>query len=137
MFGSFKRDTSMTPKLAALDTVRARIMIADDDLTITYMNPAVVELMREVEADLRKELPRFSPRHPGRQQHRRLPQEPDSPAEDAGRAGKAACRDHPGRAAHLRPGGQPAAPGRQAARLCRGMGRCEGAAAQPSTMPRR
>ncbi len=60
MFGSFKRDHGTAPRLAALEAVRAKIMIADDDLTITYMNPAVVELMREVEADLRKELPRFS-----------------------------------------------------------------------------
>jgi PAS domain S-box-containing protein len=35
-------------------------MIADADLNITYMNPAVVGLMREAEDDLRRELPRFS-----------------------------------------------------------------------------
>ncbi|MFC7476816.1 methyl-accepting chemotaxis protein [Dankookia sp. GCM10030260] len=60
MFGSFKRDAGAAPRLAALDAVHTRIMVADDDLTITYMNPAVVELMREAEADLRRELPRFN-----------------------------------------------------------------------------
>ena len=43
----------------ALDALRTNVMIADNDLNITYMNPAVAALMREAEADLRKDLPRF------------------------------------------------------------------------------
>jgi methyl-accepting chemotaxis protein len=35
-------------------------MLADPNLNITYLNPAVRDLLREAEADLRKELPRFS-----------------------------------------------------------------------------
>ena len=35
-------------------------MIADDQLNIAYMNKAALALMRDAEADLRKELPRFS-----------------------------------------------------------------------------
>jgi PAS domain S-box-containing protein len=44
----------------ALDALRASVMIADAGLNITYVNPAALGLMREAEADLRKELPGFS-----------------------------------------------------------------------------
>lgn len=44
----------------ALDAVKAPVMIADRDLKIMYVNPAVTELMRGAEADLRQELPNFS-----------------------------------------------------------------------------
>lgn len=44
----------------ALDVVRTNVMIADADFKIVYMNPAVMALMKEAEADLRKELPSFS-----------------------------------------------------------------------------
>jgi methyl-accepting chemotaxis protein len=47
-------------RVATLDLLRTKVMIADADLNITYMNPAVLGLMQEAEADLRKELPRFS-----------------------------------------------------------------------------
>ncbi len=47
-------------RLAALDHVRARIMIADPDLNIIYMNASVIAMMREAEAELKRELPRFS-----------------------------------------------------------------------------
>jgi nitrogen-specific signal transduction histidine kinase len=46
--------------MAALNALRANVMIADDALNITYMNPAVLALMQEAEADLKKELARFS-----------------------------------------------------------------------------
>ena len=46
-------------RLMALDAVRANVMISDANLNIVYMNPAVRELLEKVEADLRKELPRF------------------------------------------------------------------------------
>jgi methyl-accepting chemotaxis protein len=47
-------------RLASLDGLRARVMIADADLNITYVNQAALTLMQEAEAELRKELPRFS-----------------------------------------------------------------------------
>lgn len=43
----------------SLKVITANIMIADADLTIRYMNEAVMELMKEAESDLKKELPRF------------------------------------------------------------------------------
>jgi PAS domain S-box-containing protein len=49
-----------TNGIVALDALRTNVMIADADLRITYMNPSVIALMREAEADLKKELPRFS-----------------------------------------------------------------------------
>jgi methyl-accepting chemotaxis protein len=47
-------------KLSALDALRANVMIADENLNITYMNQTLIALMREAEDDLKKELPRFS-----------------------------------------------------------------------------
>ncbi|MBO3759228.1 methyl-accepting chemotaxis protein [Ciceribacter sp. L1K22] len=47
-------------KSLALDSLQANVMIADAKLNITYMNPAVIELLKEAEADLKKELPKFS-----------------------------------------------------------------------------
>jgi PAS domain S-box-containing protein len=47
-------------RLMAMDALNANIMIADRNLNITYMNPAVTELLQKAEADLKKELPRFS-----------------------------------------------------------------------------
>ncbi|EWY39747.1 methyl-accepting chemotaxis protein [Skermanella stibiiresistens SB22] len=60
MFKGIGRNSALTSKIAALDALRANVMIADDDLNIIHMNPSVIDLMREAEADLRKELPRFS-----------------------------------------------------------------------------
>ncbi|MGG7518815.1 methyl-accepting chemotaxis protein [Allorhizobium undicola] len=47
-------------KVLALDALKANVMVADAKLNITYMNPAVMDLLRHAEADLKKELPRFS-----------------------------------------------------------------------------
>ena len=47
-------------KTLALDALQANVMVADANLNITYMNPAVVDLLKEAEADLKKELPKFS-----------------------------------------------------------------------------
>jgi PAS domain S-box-containing protein len=47
-------------KASAIDALGTNVMMADDDLTITYANPSVMALLREAEADLRRELPRFS-----------------------------------------------------------------------------
>jgi len=46
--------------MLALDALQANVMVADAKLNITYMNPAVVELLKEAETDLKKELPKFS-----------------------------------------------------------------------------
>lgn len=43
-----------------IDAININIMLADKDLNIFHMNPSVLALMREVEADLRKDLPHFS-----------------------------------------------------------------------------
>ncbi len=47
-------------RLMAMEALNANIMIADRNLNITYMNPAVMDLLQKAEADLKKELPRFS-----------------------------------------------------------------------------
>ncbi|MBD8687370.1 MULTISPECIES: methyl-accepting chemotaxis protein [unclassified Rhizobium] len=49
-----------TARTLALEALQANVMIADAGLNITYMNPAVVELLKEAESDLKKELPKFS-----------------------------------------------------------------------------
>ncbi|AOG12289.1 MULTISPECIES: hypothetical protein [unclassified Agrobacterium] len=35
-------------------------MVADANPNVTYMNPAVMDLLKEAEVDLKKELPKFS-----------------------------------------------------------------------------
>jgi methyl-accepting chemotaxis protein len=47
-------------QLLALEALRTNVMVADAKLNITYMNSAVRELLKEAEADLKKELPGFS-----------------------------------------------------------------------------
>jgi methyl-accepting chemotaxis protein len=44
---------------AALETVTSCVMIADKDRKIIYMNPAVTQMMKNAEADLRKVFPGF------------------------------------------------------------------------------
>jgi methyl-accepting chemotaxis protein len=46
--------------LIATRVISANVMIADTDLNIVYMNEAVKTLLREAEADLKKDLPKFS-----------------------------------------------------------------------------
>ena len=58
MFKGFRKQPTAA-RLAGLEALRANVMIADNDLNITYMNPAVMALMKEAEADLKRELPRF------------------------------------------------------------------------------
>ncbi|WP_046007069.1 methyl-accepting chemotaxis protein [Pseudoalteromonas rubra] len=43
----------------ALDNVQTNTMIADANNTIVYMNQAVLEMMRNAESDIRKDLPNF------------------------------------------------------------------------------
>ena len=47
-------------KAAALEALQAKVMIADANLNITFMNAALTSLLAEAEADLKKELPRFN-----------------------------------------------------------------------------
>ena len=54
-FGSSKSSKEM-----ALDALRAHVMLADAGLNIMYMNASLVDLMKQAEDDLKKELPRFS-----------------------------------------------------------------------------
>ncbi|WP_020593096.1 methyl-accepting chemotaxis protein [Kiloniella laminariae] len=44
----------------ALDSCTANVMVADNDFNIIYMNEAVMDMMRNGEADIRKELPNFN-----------------------------------------------------------------------------
>ncbi|WP_120498007.1 nitrate- and nitrite sensing domain-containing protein, partial [Kiloniella sp. EL199] len=44
---------------SALDSSSANVMVADNNFDIIYMNDAVLEMMREGEADIRKDLPGF------------------------------------------------------------------------------
>ena len=44
----------------AVEALRTNIMLADKDLNITYLNPAVRNLLQEAEAELRSDLPNFS-----------------------------------------------------------------------------
>jgi PAS domain S-box-containing protein len=60
MLGYAKNKSAMRVKISALEALRSNVMIADAELNITYMNPSVIALLREAEADLKKELPRFS-----------------------------------------------------------------------------
>lgn len=49
------------PKIAALEALGARVMLADPALNITYVNAAAMALMTEAAAELKRELPRFDP----------------------------------------------------------------------------
>ncbi len=57
----FKRKSNSDAlTLMATKVVSANLMVADNDLNIVYMNDAVTDLLREAEADLKKELPHFN-----------------------------------------------------------------------------
>jgi methyl-accepting chemotaxis protein len=55
-----RKSNSDALALKAIKAASANIMVADDDLNITYMNEAVIALLRDAEADLKKELPHFN-----------------------------------------------------------------------------
>jgi methyl-accepting chemotaxis protein len=44
----------------ALDSVSSGVMVADDAHTITYLNPSLERLLRDAEADIRRDLPAFN-----------------------------------------------------------------------------
>ena len=46
---------------SAVDGAQANMMLCDTDLTITYVNPAVVEMLRKRESELRNVFPGFDP----------------------------------------------------------------------------
>ena len=60
MLGFGKTDQKIINRANALDALRTNVMVADENFNIVYMNPSVITLMREAEADLKKELPNFS-----------------------------------------------------------------------------
>jgi methyl-accepting chemotaxis protein len=60
MLGRIINSEHLSAKVLALDALRTNVMIADSRLNIVYMNPSVRDLLLEAEADLKKELPRFS-----------------------------------------------------------------------------
>ena len=45
---------------AVTDALRTNVMLADANLVITYLNPALRDLLQDAEADLRRELPNFT-----------------------------------------------------------------------------
>lgn len=60
MFSLFRRNRSPESQILALGSIGAKVMIADADFNITYMNASLVALLQEAEADMRKELPQFN-----------------------------------------------------------------------------
>lgn len=46
-------------RLRALDCLSSNVMLADPDLVITYANPAVLDMLREAQADMKRDLPNF------------------------------------------------------------------------------
>jgi PAS domain S-box-containing protein len=60
VFGNSSKTNKAAIEARALAALRAKVMIADSNLTILYINDSAMALMREAEADLKKELPRFS-----------------------------------------------------------------------------
>ena len=44
----------------ALDSVSSGVMVADDDHMITYLNPSLEKVLRNAEADIRRDLPAFN-----------------------------------------------------------------------------
>jgi methyl-accepting chemotaxis protein len=59
MFGT-RQNKSDLIKSIATDAVTANVMVADTGLNIVYMNRAVTDLLKEAEAEIRRDLPHFS-----------------------------------------------------------------------------
>ncbi len=63
--GLFKRSNANAKgfdktKLLALEHLSSNVMLADADLNIIYANPAVCEMLRQAEDDMKKDLPEFN-----------------------------------------------------------------------------
>jgi methyl-accepting chemotaxis protein len=61
LFG--KKSATTIPSDLVLSKLSANLMLADADLNITYVNPAVQQMLLGIEADLRRDLPRFDARN--------------------------------------------------------------------------
>lgn len=59
MFKGRGRSAELVKSLATV-AITANVMVADASLTIRYMNRSVTELLKAAEADIRRDLPRFS-----------------------------------------------------------------------------
>ncbi|WP_029010920.1 PAS domain-containing methyl-accepting chemotaxis protein [Azospirillum halopraeferens] len=55
-----RKDRTLADMMAVVDGLSGSVMVADRDLTIRYVNPAARALLKEAEAEIRKDLPRFS-----------------------------------------------------------------------------
>ncbi len=60
MFRNAKKESFLKRKIAALEELNARVMVADEDLNIVYVNKSVTALLSAAQKDLQKELPRFN-----------------------------------------------------------------------------
>ncbi|MCP5335036.1 MAG: PAS domain-containing protein [Oceanospirillaceae bacterium] len=64
--GRSSKETTAAPTsdairlISALEVCDANVMVADNDLTIRYMNASVRKMMEAAESDIKKELPNFS-----------------------------------------------------------------------------
>jgi len=58
MFGRTRNADALA--LLAAQALTAKVMVADENFNIAYMNEAVKALLREAEADLKKDLPKFN-----------------------------------------------------------------------------
>lgn len=54
-----RRSDSEALALLAANSISAKVMVADENLNIVYMNEAVMAMLREAEPELRKQLPSF------------------------------------------------------------------------------
>jgi methyl-accepting chemotaxis protein len=57
-----KKSASAIPSDLVLSRLSSNVMLADQDLNITYVNPAVQQMLLGIESDLRRDLPHFDAR---------------------------------------------------------------------------
>ncbi len=57
---SSEQSGDVVAKLATLETCDTNVMLADNDLNITYMNASVIDMLSNAESALKTELPNFS-----------------------------------------------------------------------------
>jgi methyl-accepting chemotaxis protein len=60
MFTRRSKKSDLAKSLATDALLTANVMVSDADLNIVYMNASVIALMKEAEADIRKDLPNFN-----------------------------------------------------------------------------
>jgi methyl-accepting chemotaxis protein len=54
-----RQSETVIPGDLVFDHLAANLMLADADLTIVYVNPAVQQMLRRIETDIRRDLPEF------------------------------------------------------------------------------